>query len=362
MRRLLILDILAEDNGHLIEDDFFLAMSLHRHFVGTRLLSSPASIVNLKARLPQLTANALPCHTGKSKKLPHRIKTLCRVLSVKVRDRDELILLQGFEEIAAFIFMLRHKHNHIFLKVTNNLGNLKNNWKRRLALKFVLPLATGILVHCEYEKEIILDLYDINPNKIHLVKFHQFGRNDFPYFEIKRQHKISYIGGGRPGMGLNNFLKLSEESPFPGYSYSLNSRVSEEIAKLNYPDLEINNRFLNEPEYFKKFYESQYVIMPYSGEYEGKTSGIFCDAVLTETPVIAPKIEPFTSFFSRYGLLGHLIDFDDINWLEHVKKIDLNENYAVFQQNLKRVNKDHNWDAIGPQLAEIINKVNMVNK
>lgn len=351
---LLIIDMLAEDKGHLTNDDFFLASSLSRYFCQLRILSSPASTANLNKKLPAVEARTLPFHAKISKIFPYRIKTILRILSVKVQNCDEHILLQSFEEISALIFMLIHPKNPVFLKVTNNLGNVKNNWKRRLALKLTLARANGILVHCKYEKRITQQLCNIDPQKIHVVKFHQFGRKDFPHMEIKRQNKISYIGGGRSGMGLDKFLQLAKYSPFVGYTYSLNSRVPNELTQIATPTLEINNRYLSETEYFRKFYESQYVIMPYSIEYEGKTSGIFCDAVLTKTPVIVPDIEPFSSFFSFYGPLGHLINFDSITWLDDMRILNLTKDYAVYQKNMEKVHQDHNLDSIGREISRII--------
>ena len=65
----------------------------------------------------------------------------------------------------------------------------------------------------------------------------------------------------------------------------------------------------DDTEYMKLYLRCRYILLPYTRDYIGKLSGIFCDAIATSTPVIAPRIPPFTEYFEQYGPLGILFDF-----------------------------------------------------
>ncbi len=160
----------------------------------------------------------------------------------------------------------------------------------------------------------------------------------------EREQSICYIGGGRSDQGFERFQKWACNHQFADTKFVIACNATYErvirAAKDN-PNIDFRLGYQSDFDYWNFLAKSRYIALPYDIKYEGKTSGIFHDAISTGTPILGPNIEPFVSLFKQYGPMGQLIDFDDPPPAAIVKTLSNPENYEIYQRNMMLARADH---------------------
>jgi len=354
-QHLVIIDPLAEDKGHLIQDDAFLTRMFADGFEKVTLMSSPKSISNVCSfKLPNVaTEHTKFCFFQRG--LLYRLQLAMRLLTVKIPPDASAILVQSFEELSLYLFMLVNRKWQLSVIVTNNLANIATKPTKKLFLKKIFCRAHAVFIHCDYEKALIADFSpSVRISKVHRVRFHHIGTKREQRAFGDRKKRLVFMGMYRQDKGLSQFWRLVQIDAFPGFTYGLFGQydpTSYNSETLPHRKLEMTAGFIPETDYYKLIAESMFIILPYTREYEGKLSGVFCDAIASLTPVIVPRIEPFREFFCRYGQLGFMVDFDDNEWILGVGRLDEPLRYAHFQQNMKKAIADNSMKNIFKDFA-----------
>lgn len=357
--RLVVVDTLAESSGHLLYDDWFMANHVGAAFEEVLLVSSPSSIAYTRARElhDSILYRATFLHGKRDSRLPYRVKTIARTLGVRTKSSDT-VLFQSFEEVSTYLFMLLHPQVDAHLVITNNLGNIASKPLKLKLLSRLLLRASGIYVHCTYEKDLIGRLLPrVSQNRIHVIGFQKYGiqRNVVP--RESRENIISYLGGGRPDQGLEALVALYESDKLAGFTLNISTYAAAafRVKSINErPNVKINTTFLSDDAFIEEFNRSAYVILPYNKAYEGKTSGILCDAITTGTPIIAPDFAPFSSLFKEYGAFGFLVDFETGQGFPSHSDLTDEAAYRTFQKNMQQIVVDNSPEAIASQFHKIL--------
>jgi hypothetical protein len=363
--RLVVVDTLAESSGHLLYDDWFMANHLGAAFQEVLLVSSPSSIAYSRARELHnaILYRAAFLHGKSASRWPYRIKTIARALGVRAKSSDT-VLFQSFEEVSAYLFTLLHPQVDVHLVITNNLGNIAGKRLKLKLLSRLLPRASGIYVHCTYEKELIGRLLPkVSQNRIHVVGFQKYGiqRNVAP--RESREDIISYLGGGRTDQGIEALVALYEGDQLAGFTLNVSTYAAAAPGVKSIkdrPDVKINTSFLSDDAFIEEFDRSAYVVLPYDKAYEGKTSGILCDAITTGTPIIAPNFAPFSSLFEEYGAFGFLVDFETGQGFPSHADLTDEVAYRTFQINMRQIVVDNSPEAIACQFHHAFSVQNLL--
>ncbi len=168
--------MLAEEKGHLLYNDMYLSSLLADAGFHVSIWSSPESLSEIRRNGTTLRPSGeLPLHGNLARRLPFRIRTICRSLLTH-RQRTTHVVFQSFEEISAYLFTFLSGKRRLILITTNNLANIEdrcNRWRKWL-LSRVFDRIHAIVVHSDFESKLIARIFPrVNTNKIIKVRYHQ---------------------------------------------------------------------------------------------------------------------------------------------------------------------------------------------
>ena len=361
IRSITICDTLAEDSGHLLEDDEFYVKSF---LSCSEIVDLYSSSVSCKFIDQTIHANeTFVCHSLKRNNyslLPHTIKILLRLMELP--RKSSVFFLIGFHEVATALFLfLRMLRAELFILVsTNNVSNVRRSKIKRQLLSFILKRIKVLVVHSEWEKRFFSKLYPESRCKIHRINYHRAGANTKNKTGT-RTIDIGYLGGPRAEQGFDVLQQWIHSPNLADLSFLLRLR-KEQQALLSLPTkasdrLTVLHGSYVDTSYMNLYYRCRYILLPYTRDYIGKLSGIFCDAIATSTPVIAPRIPPFTEYFKQYGPLGVLFDFTSSPDPAICEVIKSQSNYIFFQSNLVKAKAAHSRTRIQATLKGIVDEL-----
>lgn len=356
-----ICDTLAEDSGHLLDDDDFYVKSFLSCSENVGLYSS-----SISCKLINQTIHAdekFTCHSLKRNNyflLPHTIKILLRLMELP--RKSSVFFLIGFHEVAtAFFLFLRVKRSQLFVLVsTNNVSNVRRSKIKRQLLSFILKKINVLVVHSEWENRFFSKLYPESRCKIRRINYHRAGANT-ENENGTRTIDIGYLGGPRAEQGFDVLQQWIHSPNLADLSFLLRLRKEQEallsLSTKATDRLTVLQGSYDDTEYMKLYFRCRYILLPYTRDYIGKLSGIFCDAIATSTPVIAPRIPPFTEYFKQYGPLGILFDFTSSPDKAICEVIQSQSNYILFQSNLAKAKAAHSRTRIQGTLKVIVDEL-----
>lgn len=353
-----ICDTLAEDSGHLLEDDAFYVRSFLpcSRFVDLYSSSLSCQIVN-----QTIYANeTLTCHALKRHNfflLPYTIKILLRLLEIP--PKSTVLFFIGFHEIATAFFLCLSKtsRQQVILVTSNNVSNVRRSKIKRKLLSFILKKVNGLIVHSDWEKRFFSKLYPESICKIHRIRYHRAG-SITPKGNAARRIDIGYFGGPRAEQGFNVAQQWIRDPNLADLSFLLRLTAAQEallsLSTSESARLSVIQGSYVDPSYMNLYFRCRYILLPYTRDYRGKLSGIFCDAIATSTPVIAPRIPPFTEYFKEYGPLGILFDFTASPDTAMCEVIKSQSKYILFQSNLAKAKAAHSPTRIQGSLKALV--------
>jgi|GEM_PF-3385725 len=337
---LLLVDPLARDKGHLLDDDLFLAECLSPITDRFEVRSSPESIARIRERLRVKCAPLEPAKSSGSLRLDY-IRCMFRL-----RSRGfNRIVFQSFEEISTIVFMLLHPTVKIDLIVTNNLG--LDRFERhprfaKLIWRLITWRASTIFLHCRFEVQFLNKMIgDIDPSKLVVVPFHKMLARGSVRGLDERKPTVFFMGPEMAHKTMDPVIDLIKADTRKQYRYVFCGL--REITECNrtflesQDNVEIVSGYLSDDEFYDRISRSMFVIITHNRAFEGRLSGLFCDAIACGTPIIARAIEPHVEFAERFGDLGYLVDFDDNNWAVRFLAADVESDFTKFQRSMELV-------------------------
>lgn len=360
-RDLVIIDPLAESYGHLLDDDLFWVKSLADKVDTFRLVSSAESVRRIREIYPQieLQSHQGDRQDGRSIWRTGHLRYFSR-MSVSISENSK-VLLQSFHELSALWFSLRHPQVELYLIATNNLTGPGVKTKRRLAIqKLLFRRASGIFVGSEFERDLLVSVHGVRPERVHKLGYHKLGVQHSITPLAQRKKEVVFLGDPSRVRGIETFIKWARacsESEYTFDIYSDFNRSPERLAGLSdesVPNLKVNNRYLPDEEYQEVITSASFVAMPFEKEFEGRLSGILCDAIAHGTPVIASLQEPQKGMFAKYGEFGVLLRSNADNKIRGVLEQPVSDNWSDFQTSMQRIRDDNSIDQIAQQVLGII--------
>lgn len=360
---ILIVDPLAEDRYHLIEDDLFLATCLTplaRRFL---IATSTTSAANIRS----LGIAALSTHAGFPSRRFIRLQLVRNILSLTKLPHNDVIF-QSFEEVSTLVFMLLNPSKRVHLIVTNNLRPdriRRHPWLGRLLLQAVIKRATSIIVHCEHEVARIRELAPgVDKRKVFVKPFHQISQPREILPLEKKGCDVLFLGPEQPHKSVGPMIQLMNADASDQFRYVFCSMAHEGQTNPVLPggqNVEVMRGYTEPAEYYRRFSGARVVLLTHDANFEGALSGAFCDAIASGTPVVARRMAPHDEFFARFGPMGFLVDYDTPEWYAPLLNGTLSERYNEFQQNMAACRAACNGEAIREVFRTLLHRSQMAN-
>ena len=360
-RDLVVIDPLAESYGHLLDDDRFWVMSLANKVDRFRLISSSTSTRRIAIEFPSV---ALQCHADKDGSFDTLQSSYhsryFRRMSVAVSENSK-VLLQSFHELSALWFSIRNPGVKLYLIATNNLTGPGVRTKRRIFVqKWLFRRVAGIFVGSNFERELLIRVHGIPPQRVHKLGYHKLGVQHSITPITQRKRAVVFLGDPSRVRGLETFVRWARACSDSEYTFEIYSDFSHSPARFAEVlgdfggNVSVNNKYLSDEEYHNVIASASFVALPFEKQFEGRLSGILCDAIAHGTPVIATLQEPQKSMFSYYGKFGALLHVNADDEIRRLLGQALGHNWNDYQISMQRIRDDHSGDQIAHQVLDVI--------
>lgn len=347
---ILIINILAADGHHMSKDDFFLARCLEPFANVIEVRSSPSSVANIKKHL-NIKAFTLR-KFGFLHRFP-RLQLILRLLTVRCSQYQD-IFFPAFEEVSSLLFMWLHPKKKVHLIYHNNLSSERKSrsiflWT--LFSKMVALRAASLFVPSRFQSDCIKAICPrIDSSKIFFRPLDQTAR---PFSRIawnERPQTIFFMGPLSVHKPISPFINLIKQDEEHRYRYVLRAMSNLESDTRAFleaqPNVDMASGYLDDDEYDRLFREASWIITTHNMLFEGKLSGIFCDAIAAGTPIVSRNMSPHNEFFERFGDMGILVDYDDPMWCERFLTTDFSSKQDDFQRSMSACRESCSMDAI----------------
>lgn len=289
----------------------------------------------------------------------YRFFVFLNLLKVKFKKRDTIII-QGFEELSLFLYLLLnfYKTPRIQLVVTNNLG--KNRFKNksyllRFLLRYIFNKSSNIIVHSQYEKKFLLNMFSVLESKIFVKNYHliSWNRNTSVQIDYGSSKTIIFIGPTKEDKVIRPFLDLIINDKNNKFDYlilnvkELESGYSDLLTKEN---VTLKNGFLSEDEYNLSIKNSKFLFLGHNVDFEPKLSGNLCDSLRECVPFISDNIFPAKEFGKTYNNIGLIIDFSKREWFRFLLDESYDFDYEEYFKSLKKLHLDYSKQNIHKSL------------
>jgi glycosyltransferase involved in cell wall biosynthesis len=309
------------------------------------IASSPASVANIREHLD---VEAFPVTRSKllSRLLRLRYSSIVNLLTLPC-SRYQHVLFQSFEEISTLLFMLRHPGKRVHLIVTNNLTPERFRRCPRLLtflLRRIFERAASVFVGSQFELDVIKGLSErIDPRKLFVIPYHQIA---IPRRRLKWKAKsrtVLYMGPELPHKSIDPVIQLITRDTQRRFRYLFLAmeKISPDARAFleNQPNVRLEFGYVPDDEYYRAFSEAALVIMTHDAMLEGRLSGILCDAIASDTALVARDMAPHNEFFNRFGDMGFLVDYREPGWCDRILNAGLESLYDGFQKNMAACRK-----------------------
>lgn len=171
---------------------------------------------------------------------------------------------------------------------------------------------------------------------------------------------ILYVGPTSPYKPLQPMVDLIEADAACKYHYHFccmdtGTETGAILARVSgRGNVTIQYGYLADEDYYGTIASAHWVILPHDRSFEGRSSGVFCDAVATGTPILSRDIAPQSDYFSQFGPMGLLVDFERAGWTSEVLGFDLRSAYPEFASAMERVREDGSIESIRRSFAHAI--------
>jgi len=360
--RVLLVDPKAEDVGHLLDDDLFLAQCLSGLVQQVDVRSSAASVERIRG-IPNVNAKVLDHHSVFRHSA--RMSYIAKLAGLHA-DGYNVVVFQSFEELSTLLFMVRYPRAKVVLIVTNNLS--PDRFQRRplaarALLGTVLSRASAVVVHCQFEVDFIARVFPtVGRRKVWVVPFHKIGIPRPRLGLSSRRRALLFIGPEQPHKTLHPLLELIDADTSRRYEYIVTgadpSTCSDRFRQLcRSSNVRMLRGYLDDAEYYSLISSVLLVILTHDRSYEGRLSGALCDAFSCYTPVLSMEMEPVREFFAKYGPMGYMVNFGDPGWSNDLLRTDIEADFGRFQNNIERIKAACSIQNVQMAFRHILSKV-----
>ena len=336
--------------GHLVHDD--IAMSEVLAGLSERFelrTSSPESAAHVQEQLG-LKAALVTSPNGYRRFF--RAQMVAQAVSMPCGGFRHVVF-QSPEEVSLLAFMLRHPGKKVYIIVSHNLfqGRMdRHPVIGRFFLKTVLRKAAGVFVHCQYEADLVTQNFGVALDSVFVTPYHKMSvpRTVLPW--EKKTNQVVFFGPETSYKPLAPMVELIRRDTERRFRYVFRAMRDIDPDHRSFleaqPNVDLGSGFVPDEEWFRLFSEAALVVLTHEKVFEGRLSGILCDAVASGTAVVARSMAPQTEFFERFGEMGFLTDFAGPEWCGRVLDTDLASLYPAFQQNMAACRESCSTEAI----------------
>lgn len=199
--------------------------------------------------------------------------------------------------------------------------------------RFVLNRADGVVFSTEWQKNIMLEVYGLDKNKISIIN------NFFPKVEIQQtatnQQKV-FLSPSR-----DIYIK-NKERLFLAFNK----------IKEKHPEVVLDTRQVSSDVLGEKIIQSYAVIVPSFSEV---SSNLVCDALRYDIPVIVTKDNGMLDKLENIAVLVNPLSVDDI--IEGVEKLLNEDTYKSYKEKIFLNPYNHSWNEIVQEYVDLYSKI-----
>ncbi len=257
-----------------------------------------------------------------------------------------------------FIRRAKRSSHKIFFTVHDVIPPVKSFYWSMKSLAKLYSECDELIVHTEGNKQQLIDKFNININKIHIIhhgtdaRYNQLNRNSCrEQFDINQNKQtILFYGSIREQKGLDdliNALKGIDNVQLVIAGALQNGESFERYAKLideNKVDAKCMIQFVPDEWVDPLFQACDFVCLPY--KYFYSQSGVFMHAIRNRRPVIVSDVSSFREYISKYkiGELCKPEDPEDLGTIIRKMMFILGNNKDAFLPELDRAADENSWE------------------
>ncbi|MDR3561366.1 MAG: hypothetical protein P4N59_08000 [Negativicutes bacterium] len=357
--RVLLIDQMANDRGHLREDDLFFAECISPLATDFEIATSAGSAADITREL-HVQARVIKGHAASVR--IQRLRLFRDILSLAFSRFGHVVFL-SFEECSTLLFMLLHPKSRVHLIVHHNLRPDRVNRHPTLGpvlLRAVFQRAATVIVNCQYAAGRVKAIHpDIDPGKILVMPYHKIGQARVQLSWHEKKPVILFVGPQRVHKKVEPAIDLIKNDRERRYRYvfcSMADTIPDRTRSFleAQENVELAFGYTADDVYYRLYSEAMLILLTHDTDFEGTLSGVFCDAIASGSPIIARDMAPHREFFQRFGPMGFLVDYADVGWCRHVLGANLQQVYPEFQKNMERCRESCRMEAIREQFRKLL--------
>jgi glycosyltransferase involved in cell wall biosynthesis len=299
------------------------------------------------------------------------------VLNIK-RLKPDLLLITSEADIAMYMvkwpkdcLFIMHALSEFNGSLSIKKANLKSLLKlienriKSIVMKRFVHRIRGVIVFEEKSEKILARL---GLKKIIRIPYRLFNCDRLNGYEdhTGRPLLILTVGiiysGKDYEFSLNCMLRMISSGiiryriaglPFDDYGKRIVRMLNE---KTEFATIERRIEYMSLDEYNNEIRSADFILLPYLDMRSEQASGVMFDAIENGTPIIAPDVEPFKTYLSRYKIGLLYKSNDEKSFIEVISKAS-NMERKGFLVEINRVKSDFSYQRWRPLIGERIIKV-----
>lgn len=357
---LVIFDAVCNHKFHLPEDDVFYTELFAPFYSEVKVIASPYVVSQLQnSKVENVSFESTGYHRPWFFR-NESLKYILRMLSAKVPENAQ-IFLPVIHEISFLIFwFVRRRNNCVYAVLHNNFSNTKGKGFKKMLKRYLFIHTLGkletLFVFTEYARNEVLNAFpELDKEKVVTVPLYMAGRKKI-IPKMRPPEVLLFLGLGRTEKGKARAIQLITHPDSSNYRFivgggSLAPDVVNDIAS-SQAEVTYQNGYIDDSKYDALLRECAFLVLLYDESYEGKLSGMFCDAISANTPVIVPNYPPFTDYFQMFGDLGIIVDYKDPLWVNKLNTALIQFDYEKFSESCDRARRYHSKDQIRKKMLK----------
>lgn len=290
-----------------------------------------------------------------------KIYLVFKVLNIMNSRSIDKVLFLFLDDLIYQIAILKYlyKLNSISIFGTLHWYRDENN-KEKFMRKLLKDKNITIITHTNYIKYKLKDIYH---SKINLVNYPE-RKKSYTKFnsEENNKFKILYFGNTRIDKGIDillnslQYVECKFELTIAGKLDYIGENEIEKLFNAENGSLKIINKYIEESDIDKYFYNTDVVAIPYRKSFKGE-SGIFVKALTIGKPIVAPNIVHFPEVINKFknGVIFEVENTRDLG----TKLTELKKDYNNYMESASKFkeyfNEKHSPKKFVEKYREILN-------
>lgn len=189
-------------------------------------------------------------------------------------------------DFSLFMYLRIKKSEHIWINLCYNPLKNVTRWRRKIIESVLEQAEKVILTNKNLEKEI--------PGKTVYIPDYYYNAELYGKFQKVNKHRamvcLGTMGREKKVESLILSMKNSEVPLLVCGNFKHDKERYQKLKEISEGKVRVENRFVDDDEYYEMIASSQYVVLPYDMNlYDERTSGILLEAVFLHSVPVAPK-------------------------------------------------------------------------